>query len=486
MAEMSCDENKADCRCGGVVGSIEEKPSAVELTSLVDSHEMPFVVINKDYRIMAINKAYERTYGASSSNAVGQKCHQVSHGNDQPCDLEGEVCPLNQVLDTGESCVCAHLHYDSSHRLHQVKVTAYPLRGSDGELYVGECIEQAAAPENRRAGGERMAGETPAFLACLEQLNVAASSDAPVLLQGETGTGKELAAEYIHNKSERSDKPFQIVDSTVLAENLFESEMFGHEKGSYTGSNGEKKGLFELAEGGTIFLDEIGDLPPSQQAKLLRVLETGQFRRVGGIKTLKCDVRIICATNRHLWESVQAGRFREDLYYRIACLNIRLPSLLERLDDIPALARNLIEGINRSMRCSYHLTPDAFDSLKTYKYPGNVRELRNILFIAATHSHNREINGVLIDKVINNLPRCDEQSAGEATGSERYYMAPTEEPLIPEQPEADATSTSLKAVEAQHIKALLERFEGNRKKVAEVLGVSERTIYRKLKKLGLN
>ena len=348
------------------MGAIEEIPSAIELASLVNSHERPFVVLNKDYRILAINKAYERVYGATSSNAVGKACYKVSHGNDRPCDLEGEVCPLNEVLETGEPCVCAHIHYDADHRMHQVKVTAYPLRGPDGELYVGECIEEASAPENRRAGADRMVGETPAFMACFQQLNVAAGSDAPVLLQGETGTGKELAAEYIHNKSSRADNPFQIVDSTVLTENLFESEMFGHEKGSYTGSQGEKKGLFELAGGGTVFLDEIGDLPASQQAKLLRVLESGQFRRVGGTKTLKCDVRIICATNRHLWESVQAGRFREDLYYRIACLNIRLPTLLERIDDIPALARNLIEGINRSMRCSYHLTPDAFDSLKTY------------------------------------------------------------------------------------------------------------------------
>lgn len=222
--------------------STVETEAAIELASLVNSHERPFVVINQDYRILAINKAYERTYGASSSVAVGKACYQVSHGNEQPCDLEGEVCPLSHVFDTGETCVCTHIHIDSDHRMHRVRVTAYPLHGPDGELYIGECIEQLSAPENRRAGGARMVGDTPAFLACLEQLNVASGSDAPVLLQGETGTGKELAAEYVHNNSARSDKPFQIVDSTVLTENLFESEMFGHEKGSYTGSHGEKRG----------------------------------------------------------------------------------------------------------------------------------------------------------------------------------------------------------------------------------------------------
>ena len=136
------------------MGSVEETLSDIELSSLVNSHERPFVVINKDYRILAINKAYEHIYGASSKNAVGKKCHQVSHGNDQPCDMEGEVCPLNQVLDTGEPCVCAHLHYDSDHRVHEVKVTAYPLQGSNGELYIGECIEEISAPENRRSGSE--------------------------------------------------------------------------------------------------------------------------------------------------------------------------------------------------------------------------------------------------------------------------------------------------------------------------------------------
>lgn len=217
----------------------------------------------------------------------------------------------------------------------------------------------------------------------------------------------------------------------------------------------------------------------------MRVLETGQLRRVGGTKTLKCDVRIICATNRHLWEAVQAGSFREDLYYRIACLNIRLPSLHERLDDIPTLARNLIEGINRSMRCSYHLTADAFTSLQSYHYPGNVRELRNILFIAATHSQNREIDGPLIKSVINNLPHSEIPQVEAVTAIESYYMQPVDVRGLAEQSPAGAT-TSLETVEAQHISVLLHRFDGNRKQVAEVLGISERTVYRKLRKLGLN
>ena len=459
----------------------EQQITPIELISLVNSHDKPFVVIDKNYRILAVNEAYEHAYGASAEEAVGRSCYEVSHGNERPCSEEGEECPHEHIFNDGDSCICAHIHCDSSHRMHQVKVSAYPLKGANGELFMGECIEEITSPEDRRSGGERMVGETPAFLACLKQLDIAASSEAPVLLQGETGTGKELAAEYIHKHSSRNDKPFQIVDSTVLTENLFEAEMFGHASGAYTGSVGEKQGLFELAEGGTIFLDEIGDLPASQQAKLLRVLESGQYRRVGGKKTRKADVRIICASNRHLWEAVQAGTFREDLYYRIACLNIRLPSLRERLDDVPTLARNLIEGINRAMRCSYHLKPDVYDELKRYQYPGNVRELRNILFIAATHSRNREIDAELINHVVSNLPHCNEVT--ETTTSQQSDTAMSSP--VSDAVAAGNSASSLKDLEAEHIKQLLQRYDGNRKKVAAALGISERTIYRKLKKLEL-
>ena len=342
---------------------------------------------------------------------------------------------------------------------------------------MGECIEEISSPEDRRRGGERMVGEAPAYLACLKQLEIAAGSEAPVLLTGETGTGKELAAEFIHSHSRRADKPFQIVDSSLLTENLFEMEMFGHVSGAFTASVGDKQGLFELAEGGSVFLDEIGDLPMSQQSKLLRVLESGQYRRVGGKKTSKADVRIICATNRSLWESVNDGSFREDLYYRIACLNIRMPPLRDRIDDVPTLARNLIEGINRSMRRSYHLHPDVYDELKRYPYPGNVRELRNVLLIAATHCRDREINAELIRTVVSNLPQTDHSAT--AVGGEYAQTAASVLSMPSKAP------SSLKDVEAYHIKSLLDRFDGNRKKVAESLGISERTIYRKLKNLGI-
>ncbi len=457
--------------------------TSIDLASLVNSHEKPFVVIDKDYRIVAVNKAYELEYGTTNEKAVGSMCYEISHGNDHPCSDDGEECPHEQVFNKGEAKICAHIHCDADNRMHHVKVSAFPLKSSNNELLLGECIEKIFSMDSRSSGTERMVGDTPEFIACLNQLNIAASSDAPVLLQGETGTGKELAAEFIHLHSARSKEPFQIIDSTVFTDSLFESEMFGHVSGAYTGSVGNKQGLFELADGGTIFLDEIGDLPASQQAKLLRVLENGEYRPVGGKKTRKVNVRVICATNRHLWESVLAGKFREDLYYRIACLNIRLPGLRERLDDVPVLAKSLLQGINRSMHSSYVLAPDALQQLKTYGYPGNVRELRNVLFIAATRSHKPTIDAALIENVINNLPHCMVSQLDEL--AKKNVGSPVM-PLTTDQAGHNDNLATLKDIEAQHIKDLLDQFQGNRKKVAETLGISERTIYRKLKGLGIN
>ena len=463
---------------------VQTKPSAIDMQSLVESHENPFVVIDRDYRILAVNAAYEQVYGTARHWAVGKTCFSVSHGNDKPCDLMGEDCPHKHVFETGEPYSCLHIHYDSDHRMHQVRVTAHPLHCPDGTLCVGETVEELSAHVDSRGAEDRMVGQSKPFLACLGQLKLAAGSDATALLQGETGTGKELAAKFIHDNSARKAAPFLVVDCTVLTESLFESEVFGHVKGAFTGSMGEKAGLFEQAEGGTLCLDEIGELPMPLQAKLLRVLETGQYRRVGGHKTLKSDVRIICSTNRHLWESVLAGQFREDLYYRVACLNIRVPNLCERIEDIPLLAEHLIECASKAMQRSFHLTPGAVRRLTEYGYPGNVRELRNILNVAATHCSNSAIDAQLIEKVISQLT--------EARDHHHHAKDDVAVPalqLVAVAKSADASGapgfTSLRAVEAQHINQLLSRYGGNRKQVAAVLGVSERTLYRKLKRYTL-
>jgi len=304
-----------------------------------------------------------------------------------------------------------------------------------------------------------------------------ASAQAPVLLQGETGTGKELAASFIHNSSSRRDQPFLTVDCTVLTEPLFEAEVFGHARGAFTGSVGERVGMYEQADGGTLFLDEVGELPLSQQAKLLRVLESGQYRRVGGRGHRQADVRIICATNRHLWDHVKAGQFREDLYYRIACLAVRLPPLRERLDDIHVLAASLMEPISESMQQGFNLTPEAIEQLKLYDYPGNVRELRNILFIAATHSRRGEIDAATVEELLRKHKKTMARHEGVVTEANQQKAV--------KQPSGQDTATR-QAVETQQIAELLRQYNNNRRQVAAALNISERTLYRKLKRFHLN
>ena len=452
-------------------------PVSIELQSLVDSHALPFVMIDRDYRILAINTAYEKTFGVTRNEAVGLPCYKVSHNSDTPCHEAGEDCPHVNLFEIGKTDSCLHVHYDADHRMCQVRVTAYPLQGSNGELYMGELIQQLSGPDERRVNGRRMVGQSLPFLACMDQMKMIAAAEAPVLLQGETGTGKELAAHFVHSNSMRREQPFLTVDCTVLTESLFEAEVFGHARGAFTGSVGDRTGLFEQADGGTLFLDEVGELPMSQQAKLLRVLESGQYRRVGGKRPRKADVRIVCATNRHLWESVSAGHFREDLYYRIACLSVRLPALRERLDDIEILAPDLLGPVSQTMNQKFKLTQTAIERLKLYEYPGNVRELRNILFIAATHSSAGEIDEDVIETVLQQLAHGRKHQQQDATMQAR--QAETES-------QPGKTGNGLHDVEAKHISALLQQHHDNRKQVAAALGISERTLYRKLKRYNLN
>ena len=449
----------------------------VDIHSMVESHKSPFLVIDRQYRIVAVNRLFETTFGVNRERILGMACYEVTHCNDKPCHVMGYDCPHQHVFRTGKPYSCTHEHSHDNDRQHKCRVDAFPLVGSNGDLYLGESIEELSQASADDSVEKRMVGQSASFRDCLKKLDLASRADVPVLVEGETGVGKELAAEYIHEHSSRAGKPFQILDSTVLTEGLFESEVFGHEKGSYTGSAGRKQGLFELAEGGTLFIDEIGDLPPSQQSKLLRVLETGQFRRVGGNAILSADVRVICATNRNLWDRVRAGSFREDLYYRIACMTIQLPPLRERLEDIPLISAALVRSIAGSMQSHLQLSESALELLQAYHYPGNIRELRNILQIAATHSKNSLIEASSIQSVMETMPQYRH-------GGSRLEPAGSRDGIQPG-PETGTLQGSMSAIESRHLENLLRQYSGNRRKIAHVLGVSERTVYRKLRKHNL-
>lgn len=470
----------------------------VELQSLVDSHENPFIVIGKDYRVIAINAAYSRSFDVIRADVLGQPCHQVLHQRDRPCKELGEVCPYVQSLITQQPCSCLHTHFDGEGCARWVRINTYPIKTAGGHIYVGETLREIAAPDGSRATDDLSpAGHSLAFLQTMEQLEQAAKSNAPVLLTGETGTGKELAADFIHRHSRRRNHPYVAVDCTAITDSLFESELFGHERGAFTGSVEAKRGLLEVADQGTVFLDEIGEASQKMQAKLLRVLETGEFRRVGSNRIISANLRFICATNRRLWKSVQAKEFREDLYYRIACFHVRIPNLRDRLEDIPALAAALLREIGSRDNRSYRIDDRALEVLLSYHYPGNIRELRNILQVAIGEI-SCQVDGVITrDAISRALHSCDgfrDQETFPSTLAPDLQQHSEELALGPlfldrstrsraqgeDRKRKPVYAPSLERIEAHHIAQLLSAHHGNRRRVATALGISERTLYRKL------
>lgn len=488
--------------CGGVANMKKH----IELEHLVDTHERPFVVIGRDFTVVTVNRAYEKAFQVRRSELEGKKCHEILHHRDRPCFEAGEECPYARCYLTEQSCSCLHAHYDNQGRTRWVRINLYPLRADDGSLYVGEMMEEIAVrDETDEDSEERPVGSSKVFLRTIEQLEQAAHSDAPVLLIGETGTGKELAARFIHRYSQRMKHPFVAMDCTVVTESLFESEVFGHEKGAFTGSAGTKEGLFEVAGRGTLFIDEIGEATLSMQAKLLRVLELGEFRRVGGNKVLEANSRIVCATNRLLWERVKAGQFREDLYYRIACFCIRIPALRERLEDLPLLCDALLKRITHKTGRYFQMSDEALQYLSGYHFPGNIRELRNILQVAVAHSQHTPGNMISENEIRQHLRMRNEfetKSSVEVTFREEHRTAPdaggysldsdrqtsslSETDYSSRLMTRESENVSLRNMEARHISDLLRLYKGNRRQVAEAMGVSERTLYRKLKRHNLS
>lgn len=444
-----------------------------ELQSLIDVQENPFVLIDEHYQIVAANQAYCVNYGVDREKVVGRYCHEISHLSAVPCHQNGEDCPHQEVFSTGLMHEVIHTHFDGHNRPEHVRIKGHPIRGANKKLYLGEAVFPIASSDELICKDMQMVGNSPAFLACLDHLTRAAESDAAILLLGESGVGKELAAQYIHKRSTRHTQPLIVLNCASIAVDMFEDELFGHERGAFTGCVGRKQGLFELADKGILFLDEIGDMPLFMQAKLLRVLESGEFRRIGGTEILRADVRLVSATNNDLLKKVSAGEFRHDLYYRIAGIDLRLPSLRERSSDIPALAQAMVKRITRVGMPYCKFTQEALEKLQAYEFPGNIRELKNILLKAVSESNNGIISAANIH--LSQLRDKMQESTRHEIPVDVIQQASAEK----------NPNASIAELEAEHIEKLLLSYNGHRRHVADTLGISERTLYRKLKRYNL-
>ena len=278
-----------------------------------------------------------------------------------------------------------------------------------------QTLRAENAALRKEAGSLDMVGSGPAMQRLFELVRRAAPSEGRVLVTGENGTGKELVARAIHQRSRRSQGPFVKLNCAAVPAELIESELFGHERGAFTGAVAARRGKFELADGGTLFLDEVGDMPAAMQAKLLRVLQEGEFERVGGQQTLRCDVRVVAATNKDLAAEVEAGRFREDLYYRLNVVPVHAPPLREHKEDVPELCtRFLAEACDRNGRRPMQLTPEALLALQSHDWPGNVRELRNLVERLVILCDGPAINAEEVARVLPGArrPRTDRLRAG--------------------------------------------------------------------------
>jgi two-component system, NtrC family, response regulator AtoC len=318
----------------------------------------------------------------------------------------------------------------------------------------------AGGPGSAKNQVAEIEGKSQSMLEVYKLVARVATSTATVLVVGESGTGKELVARAIHNRSPRAAKPFVPVNCTALSESLLESELFGHARGAFTGAIAAKRGLFETANEGTLFLDEIGDMGPKMQAQILRVLQDGEMRPVGGTEAIRVDVRLVCATNRDLDAEVKAGRFREDLYFRINVVTVRMPPLRDRAGDIPILVRHFINKIaRREGRAEASVSPEALDLLCRHGWPGNVRELENAIERAVAVAKGNVI-------LPSDLPV-------EVYGG--AHVAPAS--IIEDRP-------TLGELEKRYIALVLTECGGNKKKAAEKLGIDRRTLYRALERSG--
>jgi PAS domain S-box-containing protein len=416
--------------------------------------------VNEDFKITSFNRAAACITGFKRDEAIGQYCREVFRTS--ACIGH---CPLREAMETGRDILDLEVNIlNKDNREIPVIVSAAVWKDQEGNPIGGVEVFRDLSPivelkkkREKEFTFQDIISKSKSVLEIFETLPDIAESDAMVLITGESGTGKELFATAIHNLSFRKGRPFIRVNCGALPEPLLESELFGYKRGAFTDARQDKPGRFKLAEGGSIFLDEIGDIPPGTQVKLLRVLETKEYEPLGAITTDKADVRIISATNRDLWSRVESGEFREDLYYRLNVITIEIPPLRERPEDIPILVQHFLDHFSRMRgRRIAGFTYPALEIFMNHDYPGNVRELQNIVEHAVVLCKTGHIGPECLPAYLRKKPRLKMGSTGRDTVQE---------------------------FEQQLILETLKKHTGKVKEAAEELGMHRATLWRKMKRM---
>jgi PAS domain S-box-containing protein len=435
------------------------------LDAIFNSNIEGTFTIDNEWNVTSFNTSAEKITGYKKSEAIGKKCWDIFNSS-----LCRNGCHMEQTMQKGKPMIGNELE------IIQKNGGKVPIR-VNSNILINNKNENIGAVETfidiseiRNLSEhlsevykyENIVGRNKEINQIINVLESVSQTESSVLITGESGTGKELAARAIHINSARKSGPFIAINCSAFVESLIESELFGHEKGAFTGAIKTKIGKFELAKGGTLFLDEIGDLSLVVQTKFLRVLESREFERVGGNKTIKVEARIIAATNKNLAAEIETGKFREDLFYRINVINIHLPPLRDRMDDLPLIVNHFIELFNKKFNKEIRqFSSQAFDILMDYKWPGNIRELENVIEHCFVLCNEKTIQ-------IECLPKRLRENKKKISASA-----------------ISNTKNGFKDVERELIISVLNKYNGNRTKAANELNINPSTLWRKIKKLGI-
>ncbi len=416
--------------------------------------------VDPDWKITSFNRAAEEITGIPAEEAIGQRCCDVFHAS--ICETS---CALRETFQSGQPVVNRAIYIvDADGDRVPVSISSAVLKDKDGQVIGGvETFRDLSAIEELRRELQRkysfydIISKNSEMLKVFDILPTIAESDSTVLIEGESGTGKELVAQAIHSLSSRKEQPMVAVNCGALPDNLLESELFGYKAGAFTDARKDKPGRFARAEGGTIFLDEIADVSPALQARLLRVIQERTYEPLGANDPVKADVRVIAASNRNLEKLVKTGKFREDLYYRVNVIRVKLPPLRDRKEDIPLLINHFIRRFSKlKKKLVSDISPDAIAILMGHDFPGNIRELENVIEHATVLCRDTVIN-------VNDLPE---------------NLRPDERHEVPH-------SASLEDLEVVYITEALRRNNWSRIKTAAELGMHKTTLWRKMNKLGI-